>query len=140
MERSTLRGHQVVCSAFIEKEGKILIVMCPRFKVWRVPGGRAEHQERLEETLIREMQEETGITFKNFKFLGFGQDQQLQVIKQKETSRLIMYYHVKTNREPVLDPDEAEDHRWVTFEELKNIENKEEGLKDLFKRNPNLTL
>ena len=74
MERSKLRGHQVICSAFIEKDNRFLIVMCPRFKVWRVPGGRTEHGEQLEETLIREMREETGITFENPLFVGFGQD------------------------------------------------------------------
>jgi ADP-ribose pyrophosphatase YjhB (NUDIX family) len=140
MERSKIRGHQVICSAFIEKDNKFLTVMCPRFKVWRVPGGRAEHGERIEETLIREMQEETQITFNNPEFVGFGQDQQFHVKAQRETSRLLMFFHVKTNEEPKLDPDEAEDHKWVTLEELKQIENKEGGLTDLFKRNPNFKL
>ena len=76
MEKSTIRGHQVVCSAFIEKDNKFLIVFCPKFKVWRVLGGRAEWGEKLEETLLREMEEETGVKFKNPIFLGWGQDQQ----------------------------------------------------------------
>lgn len=139
MVRSELRGHQVICSAFIEKENKVLIVMCPRFKVWRVPGGRTEHGEKLEETLVREMQEETGIEFENPVFVGFGQDQQFHVKAQKETSRLIMFYHVKTSEEPTLDPDEAEDSKWVTIEELKKIDNKEGALTDFFKRNPNFS-
>ena len=140
MERSKLRGHQAICSAFIEKDNKFLIVMCPRFKVWRVPGGRTEFGEKLEETLIREMQEETNITFENPKFVGFGQDQQSHVKGQRETSRLIMYYHVKTDQEPKLDPDEAEDFKWVTLDELKNIDNKEGALKDLFERNQDFSL
>ncbi|MEA3514425.1 MAG: NUDIX hydrolase [Nanoarchaeota archaeon] len=140
MERSKLRGHQVICSAFIEKDNKFLIVMCPRFKVWRVPGGRTEHGEKLEETLIREMQEETGITFENPKFIGFGQDQQFHIKCQRETSRLIMFFHVKTNEEPKLDPDEAEDFKWVTLDDLKKIENKEGALTDLFNRNPKFSL
>ena len=140
MTRAQLRGHQVICSAFIEKEGKFLIVMCPRFKVWRVPGGRTEHGEKLEETLIREMQEETGITFENLKFIGFGQDQQFHIRDQKETSRLIMFFYVKTNQEPKLDPDEAEQHKWVTLDELKKIDNKEGALTDFFNRNPDFSL
>lgn len=140
MERSKLRGHQVICSAFIEKDEKFLIVMCPRFKVWRVPGGRTEHGEKLEETLIREMREETGITFENPLFVGFGQDQQFHVADQKETSRLIMFFHVKTDERPHLDPDEAEDFKWVTIDELKKIENKEGALTDFFERNKNLSL
>jgi len=140
MERSKLRGHQVICSAFIEKDNKFLIVMCPRFKVWRVPGGKTEHGETLEKTLIREMQEETGITFENPKFVGFGQDQQFHVADQKETSRLLMFFHVKTNEEPKLDPDEADDFKWVTLDDLKNIENKEGALADLFERNQDFSL
>ena len=140
MEKSKLRGHQVICSAFIEKDNKFLIVMCPRFKVWRVPGGRTEHGEKLEETLIREMQEETNITFENPKFIGFGQDQQFHVAGQRETSRLIMFFHVKTNEEPKLDPDEAEDFKWVTLDDLKKIDNKEGALTDLFERNQDFSL
>lgn len=140
MVKAQLRGHQVVCSAFIKKEGKFLIVMDPKFKVWRVPGGRAEHGERLEETLIREMKEETGIIFENPQFIGFGQDQQYKVIDHMETSRLIMFFYVTTSQEPKLDPREAEQHRWVTFEELNNLKNKEGALTDLFKRNPKLRL
>lgn len=140
MVKEEIRGHQVICSAFIEKDGKFLIVMCPRFRVWRVPGGRAEHGEKLEETLIREMEEETGIRFKNPKFIGFGQDQQFHFIKQAETSRLIMYFHVKTHENPKLDPHEAEDYKWVTLNELKNIKNKEGALTDLFTRNPGLDI
>lgn len=114
--------------------------MCPRFKVWRVPGGRAEHGEILEETLVREMQEETGITFLEPIFLGFWQDQQPHILWNRETSRLIMFYAVSTDEEPVLDPREAEEHKWVTIEELKNIENKEWALSDFFERNPDITI
>jgi 8-oxo-dGTP diphosphatase len=140
MTIATLRGHQVICSAFIEKDGKFLIVMCPRFKVWRVPGGRTEQGERLEDTLIREMKEETGLSFQNPRFIGFGQDQQFHVRDQKETSRLIMFFHVKTDQEPKLDPDEAERYKWVTFDELKKIKDKEGAITDLFNRNPKLIL
>ena len=138
MVKSELIGHQVICSAFIEKDKKILIILCPRFKVWRVPGGRAEHGEKIEKTLIREMKEETGIVYKKPQFLGFGQDQQYHVAGQKETSRLIMFFHVKTNKEVTIDPSEAEDFKWVTIDELKKVKNKERAITDLFKRNPKL--
>jgi len=138
MVRAELQGHQVVCSAFIEKSKKLLIVMCPIFKVWRVPGGRAEHGEGLEETLIREMEEETGLRFENPRFVGWGQDQQYHVKGKKETSRLVMFFHVRTDEEPRVDPEEAEEYKWVSLEELKNIKNKEGALSDLFRRNPGL--
>src|SRR3989338_2306332 len=135
MERDPLQGHQVVCSAFIEKDHKVLIGMYTRFKVWRVPGGRPEYEEKIEDTLIRELQEETGIHFVDPKFLGWGQDQQLHIRGQMLTSRLIMFFYVKTDAEIQLDPGEAEDSKWVTIEELKQIENKEGALTDFFERN-----
>lgn len=33
---------QLVASAFIQKDGKYLLVQCSKFKDWRVPGGRSE--------------------------------------------------------------------------------------------------
>ena len=142
MTRAQLRGHQVICSAFIEKNQKVLIFMDPKFKVWRVPGGRAEHGEKLEETLVREMQEETGIKFENPTFVGWGQDQQYKFIDEMETSRLIMYFHVRldTDAELKLDPAEAEDSKWVTIDELKEIKDKEGALFDFFQRNQNFGL
>ena len=114
--------------------------MCPRFKVWRVPGGRAEYGEKIEETLLREMKEETGILFKNPLFVGWGQDQQFHVAGQKETSRLIMFFHVRTNKEIHFDLDEAEDLKWVTISELKSIDNKEGALADFFQRHPDFDI
>lgn len=135
MKKYEIQGHQVICSAFIEKEEKFLIFMCPRFKVWRLPWWRAEYGEKVEETLIREMQEEVGITFKNPKFVWFWQDMQFHFRKEIETSRLIMYFYVKTDATPIIDKNEAEEYKWVNLKELKEIENKEWALKDFFERN-----
>lgn len=137
MQKAHLQGHQVICSAFIEKDNKFLLVFCPRFKVWRVPGGRPEHGEKIEETLIREMQEEVGIQFKEPLFVGWGQDQQFHVRDQRETSRFIMFFHVKTSESPKIDPDEAEDFKWVTLDELNKIQDKEGAISDFFVKNPN---
>ncbi len=135
-----ITGPQVVCSAFIGKDGRFLIFLCPRFKVWRVPGGRAEFDETLEETLAREMMEEAGIEVSDPKFLGYGQDHQYHVRDQRETSRLLMFFHVKADTEPKIDPDEAEQSKWVTLDEIKRLDEKEGALTDFFKRNPGIEL
>jgi len=140
MPDKAVKGPQVICSAFIEKDGKFVLLFCPRFNVWRVPGGRTEFNETLQETLTREMHEEIGIKITNPKFLGYGQNHQFHVRKQMETSRLLMFFHVKIDKEPKIDPGEAEEFKWVTFEEIKNIENKEGGLTDFFNKNPGLRL
>lgn len=136
MKKYEIQGHQVICSAFIEKDWKFLTFMCPRFKVWRAPWGRVEYGEKLEETLIREMQEEVGVTFKNPKFIGFWQDMQFHYKKQIKTSRLIMYFYVKTDKKLTIDKNEAEEYKWLSIQEIKVLENKEWALNDFFLRNP----
>lgn len=135
-----VKGPQVICSCLIERDGRFLMVLCPRFKVWRVPGGRAEFDETLTETLHREMLEEIGIEVRDPRFLGYGQDHQYHHMKQKETSRLLMFFHAKTTEEPKIDPDEALEHKWVTLSEMKAIKEKEGGLTDFLNRNPGLKL
>ena len=143
MERASIKGHQVVCSGLIQRpDGKILIVFCPGFKTWRVPGGRCEHGEKVEDTLLREMKEELGMDLENPLFLGYGQDQQIEHRKSQETSRLLMFFLLKTDKEDIVrpDPEEIEKHMWVPLEQIKELEDKEGGLTDFFERNPGLTL
>ncbi|TSA45108.1 NUDIX hydrolase [bacterium] len=135
-----LHGPRVVCSAFIEKDGKCLLFLCPGFKVWRVPGGRVEFNETLEQTMIREMKEEIGLDVENPKFLGWGQDHQYHFAEQRETSRLLIFFHVKIEQDPKVDPGEAEEFKWVTLDEIKQEKNKEGALTDFFIRHPGFKL
>lgn len=56
---------------FIMHNGKFLIMHGNQVteNVWELPGGRMEFGETAEETLIREMQEETGLRIKPIKVL-----------------------------------------------------------------------
>jgi 8-oxo-dGTP diphosphatase len=55
----------VVACALIDADGRVLLAERPAGKpmagLWEFPGGKVEDGERLEETLIRELQEELGI-------------------------------------------------------------------------------
>ena len=72
--------------------------------------------------------------------MGYGQDHQYHFKDDFEPSRLLMFFHAKIDGEPVVDPGEADEWKWVTFSELKNHENKEKALEDFFTRNPDLKL
>ena len=133
-------GPQVISSALIEKNNKFLLVFCPRFKTWRVPGGRVEWNETIENTLIREIQEEVEIKIKDYKFIGYGQDHQYHIRAQRKCSRLLMFFHTKTDKELKIDPDEAEKTKWVSLEEMKQEKDKEGALTDLFNKNPELEI
>ncbi len=58
----------VAACALIDADGRVLIAKRPEGKalagLWEFPGGKVETGERPEETLIRELDEELGITVK----------------------------------------------------------------------------
>ncbi|SRR5579885_1191028 len=58
----------VAACALVDSDGRILIAQRPSGKVmaglWEFPGGKVEPGERPEDTLIRELKEELGITVK----------------------------------------------------------------------------
>ena len=58
----------VVACALIDADGRVLIAQRPEGKamagLWEFPGGKLEPNERPEQALIRELQEELGITIR----------------------------------------------------------------------------
>lgn len=58
----------VVACALVDQDGRVLLAQRPEGKqlagLWEFPGGKVEPGETPEETLIRELQEEIGITTK----------------------------------------------------------------------------
>lgn len=66
MAASAQRLVLVAACALIDPDGRVLIAQRPPGKgmagLWEFPGGKVEPGERPEETVIRELQEELGIT------------------------------------------------------------------------------
>lgn len=63
-----MRITLVVACALVDGDGRVLVAQRPEGKalagLWEFPGGKMEAGERPEETLIRELDEELGITVK----------------------------------------------------------------------------
>ena len=133
-------GPIVTCSALIERalDNRFLLFFCPAYHVWRAHGGRAEHNEKLEETLTREMEEEIGIEIGRLRFLGYGQDIIHHYPLKEEIPRLVMYFHTTIQRDELLKIDckEAESFKWVTLSELMSHENIEPAMLDFFEKKP----
>ncbi len=68
MTTSAQRLVLVAACALIDPDGRVLIAQRPPGKtmagLWEFPGGKVESGERPEETVIRELHEELGITIK----------------------------------------------------------------------------
>lgn len=94
---------------------------------WDIPGGRIDAGSGLRENLAREVMEETGLTMTSVPRVIAAQD-----IFSPEHDRHIVRitYLGAAEGEPKLS-DEHTDSRWVTFAELKVIENLDRYLRAL---------
>jgi 8-oxo-dGTP pyrophosphatase MutT (NUDIX family) len=62
MDKFNNKKKHFTASALIVENDKVLLVYHRKLKVWLHPGGHVEDWENPDETLIREVKEETGLT------------------------------------------------------------------------------
>ncbi len=115
------------------KEGKFLVLQRSKIKYpevgakWDIAGGRIEAGETLVENLQREVKEETGLTIDGVPRLVTAQD---IIKKDKHVVRLT--YIGNANGDVVLS-DEHSDFKWLSLEELKNLEPMDSYFKEALK-------
>ncbi len=110
-------GNKTLCPiAVIVRNGKMLMGhrhytpdKWKKISVWTVPGGRCDDGEKVEDTLRREVQEETGITdLQILEFLG-------EVSGAKEGD-IVPIFACNTSEEPTLmEPEKFSEWRWIDF-------------------------
>jgi nucleoside triphosphatase len=83
---------------------------------WVIPGGHIELGERLEQALVREVQEETGLEIFDIQFLMF-QEFIYDEAFWKERHFIFFDYTCKTNMEQARLNSEAQAYQWVTLEQ-----------------------
>jgi len=67
------RYRTVAVDAVVVKQGKVLLMRRNRYPwngCWVVPGGRVEKRETVEQAVVRESREETGLRVKIKSFIG----------------------------------------------------------------------
>ncbi len=103
-----------VAQALIIKQGKYLAVKEKTDLEWKLPGGKKENTETLEQTLIRELKEEINIT--DFTIKG-----KLSpfIVPWKGKEYKFHVYHIHTRQQPqkTKDPDEI----YFEWQELENM-------------------
>lgn len=110
----------VAACALIDADGRILLAQRPEGKsmagLWEFPGGKIEHGERPEQTLIRELNEELGLHLKEdclapFAFASHGY----------ETFHLLMPLYLCRRWSGVVVAREGQKLTWARVQELSNF-------------------
>ena len=96
-------------------DGKVLVQnrVDPNWGGLTFPGGHVEPGESLVDSIVREMQEETGLTIHNPKLIGS------KSWMQKDGSRYLVLLYIATEYEGELHSSEEGDIAWMTIEEMR---------------------
>lgn len=126
-----------VCGV-VQVGDKILIDNCDNAPFWGYPGGHVELGESTREAVVREVKEETGVHAEIIKNLA-----SIQLFFTREDGKpfheIGFYYLMKANIEPkdltIEENDKGKlrkhQFRWVTKEELKNLDVRPTELKEV---------
>jgi ADP-ribose pyrophosphatase YjhB (NUDIX family) len=118
------RNAKPCAGALVVRAGRVLLIrraIEPWRGTWDIPGGFCDGEEHPEETVRREVREETGLEVRVTGLLGMWIDHYGEPAPgtPPEVTLNIYFAAVPTDdREPVLDPAEADAHRWFAPDEL----------------------
>lgn len=110
----------------LKKGDSILLQRHPLLSQFGLPGGGIDIDETIEQALIREFKEETGLEIRVGKILGVGED--FFTHNDEDAHGLFLYFEVKKTGGKLLDKGNGEDTAEVKFMRLTNL-NKENTLR-----------
>lgn len=117
-KKPNIKINHICTSGIIVRDNKVLLGhRCyHRINAWMSPGGRCEENETPEETLLREIQEEIGVTDARIEIkLG----EKSGVYKNKTGRDKVLMFKVFTAQEPCLmEPEKFMEWKWFDLNEL----------------------
>lgn len=101
-----------------EKNGQreFLLVFEAFSQCWSLPKGHMEAGETEEQTALRELMEETGLTAKLDLSISAAVEYSISPVARKQ----VVFYLGKVTGEPKVRPGEIERHKWVTAGQLQD--------------------
>lgn len=121
-----------VGAVILNPDNKVLIVRSTKWNSkYIIPGGHIELGEKMEDTLIREVKEETGLELSDIKLLSLKESIYSKSFGE-EKHFIFIDYLCKTDSSEVHLNDEADCYQWISLEELDDY-NLENFVKNLLK-------
>lgn len=110
-------SRHMVVNGIVEYEGKILLIQRgiePGYGKWALPGGYLDWDESIEEGVIREVREETGLNVQVQRFFGFFDS------TKRNFQNVAFVYILKVigSTELKLQTEEIIDAGWYTLDSL----------------------
>jgi len=114
------------CSAIIfdESREKVLLTKRADNDLWCLPGGGVDPGESVEETIFREVQEETGLTVRVVRLVGVYSDPNSLVVYNKDTAVQIVALSFEaevTDGKPGLS-NETSDWGYYSLDEMNELD------------------
>lgn len=102
---------------FREQEKRFYLVLQYRAGHWGFPKGHVEKGEEEKETVLRELEEETGISEVEF-IPGYRQRIDYYFYRgEQKINKEVYFYLGKTSEKKVQISHEHRDYKWLTYEE-----------------------
>ena len=103
----------------IKKDGKVLMGKRKGSWMpgtWALPGGKLDMNEELEACALRKIREETGMEFKNIRYITLTND----IAKEAGVHYLTLFYEAdwKAGEPQVMEPDKCEEWKWSDWNSL----------------------
>jgi nucleoside triphosphatase len=106
-----------VGAMILNQDGKMFLMQSHKWRDgWVIPGGHIELGERMEEALVREVEEETGLKIDDIEFLLFQEFVYGEAF-WKPMHFIFFDFLCKTKSTEVRLNSEGQAYRWVTVEE-----------------------
>lgn len=117
---------RVVVTAFIEKDGKVLLGqkksgVGPYPDTWHLPGGGANlGEESIDEAIIREVKEETGLEIVDLERVAFDEDSEPDKYGER-THYIFLVYKATAKSFAVTAADDIVELKWFDKSELPDL-------------------
>jgi ADP-ribose pyrophosphatase YjhB (NUDIX family) len=106
----------------IAPDGRFLVVRTHKWRdAWGVPGGKIDRGETMEEALVREFREETGLAVRDVRFVAVYDAVDSEEF-YKPSHMVLLNFVCHCDGGPITLSDEAQAWGWVTVEEASALQ------------------